>query len=61
LLDANGQPIEIAQQAIFSSRPGFLLTLWSLPLFPYMKMGITPLAAHPWDIALGSGPVTRPD
>ena len=30
--------------------------LWGLPLFPYMKMDITPLAAHPSDIALVSGP-----
>ncbi|XAS66116.1 muconolactone Delta-isomerase [Micrococcaceae bacterium Sec5.7] len=27
--------------------------LWGLPLFPYMKMDITPLALHPSDIALG--------
>ncbi|MDV8146428.1 muconolactone Delta-isomerase [Arthrobacter sp. B10-11] len=27
--------------------------LWGLPLFPYMTMEITPLAAHPSDIALG--------
>jgi muconolactone D-isomerase len=27
--------------------------LWGLPLFPYMKMEITPLALHPSDIALG--------
>lgn len=26
--------------------------LWGLPLFPHMKMDITPLAAHPSDIAL---------
>jgi muconolactone D-isomerase len=26
--------------------------LWGLPLFPYMTMDITPLAAHPSDIAL---------
>ena len=25
--------------------------LWGLPLFPYMKIDITPLAAHPSDIA----------
>lgn len=25
--------------------------LWGLPLFPYMTMAITPLAAHPSDIA----------
>lgn len=30
--------------------------LWGLPLFPYMKMDITPLAAHPSDIALVPGP-----
>jgi muconolactone D-isomerase len=30
--------------------------LWGLPLFPYMKMVVTPLAAHPSDIALESGP-----
>lgn len=27
--------------------------LWGLPLFPYMKMEITPLAEHPSDIAHG--------
>ena len=27
--------------------------LWGLPLFPYMKMEITPLAVHPSDIAVG--------
>jgi muconolactone D-isomerase len=27
--------------------------LWGLPLFPYMKMDITPLAVHPSDIAVG--------
>jgi muconolactone D-isomerase len=27
--------------------------LWGLPLFPYMTLDITPLAAHPSDIALG--------
>ncbi|WP_201768686.1 muconolactone Delta-isomerase [Saccharopolyspora rectivirgula] len=26
--------------------------LWNLPLFPYMRMEITPLAQHPSDIAL---------
>ena len=26
--------------------------LWGLPLFPYINMDITPLAAHPSDIAL---------
>ena len=30
--------------------------LWGLPLFPYMKMDITPLAAHPSDIGLVPGP-----
>jgi muconolactone D-isomerase len=27
--------------------------LWGLPLFPYMRMDITPLAVHPSDIAGG--------
>ncbi len=27
--------------------------LWGLPLFPYMKTDITPLAVHPSDIAVG--------
>lgn len=27
--------------------------LWGLPLFPYMSIEITPLAAHPSDIAVG--------
>ncbi|BCW71991.1 muconolactone Delta-isomerase [Arthrobacter sp. NicSoilB8] len=27
--------------------------LWGLPLFPYMTIDITPLAAHPSDIAHG--------
>ena len=26
--------------------------LWGLPLFPHMKMDITPLAGHPSDLAL---------
>ncbi|WP_354246308.1 muconolactone Delta-isomerase [Arthrobacter sp. UYEF20] len=26
--------------------------LWRLPLFPYMKIEVTPLAMHPSDIAL---------
>ena len=26
--------------------------LWALPLFPYMEITVTPLAAHPSDIAL---------
>jgi muconolactone D-isomerase len=26
-------------------------TLWGLPLFPYMSIEVTPLAAHPSDIA----------
>lgn len=26
--------------------------LWALPLFPHMKMDITPLAGHPSDLAL---------
>ncbi|HEY6533807.1 MAG TPA: muconolactone Delta-isomerase [Acidimicrobiales bacterium] len=26
--------------------------LWNLPLFPYMSIEITPLAAHPSDIAV---------
>lgn len=33
--------------------------LWGLPLFPYMKMGITPLAAHPSDIALVPAATTK--
>ncbi|GAA4880814.1 muconolactone Delta-isomerase [Saccharopolyspora cebuensis] len=28
--------------------------LWNLPLFPYMDIEITPLTAHPSDIALES-------
>lgn len=27
--------------------------LWSLPLFPYMKVAVTPLARHPSDLATG--------
>ena len=27
--------------------------LWKLPLFPYMKIAVTPLAGHPSDIAVG--------
>lgn len=27
--------------------------LWGLPLFPYMRMTVTPLAQHPSDIAAG--------
>ncbi|MEQ3549218.1 muconolactone Delta-isomerase family protein [Pseudonocardia nematodicida] len=27
--------------------------LWGLPLFPYMTMQVTPLAAHPSDIRAG--------
>lgn len=30
--------------------------LWGLPLFPYMRVEVTPLAGHPSDIrAVGSG------
>ena len=28
--------------------------LWSLPLFPYMTMDITPLAAHPSDVTFAN-------
>lgn len=27
--------------------------LWNLPLFPYMKVDVTPLAQHPSDLAVG--------
>jgi muconolactone D-isomerase len=27
--------------------------LWHLPLFPFMRIAVTPLTAHPSDIALG--------
>lgn len=27
--------------------------LWNLPLFPHMRIEVSPLAAHPSDIALG--------
>lgn len=27
--------------------------LWGLPLFPYMRVQVTPLATHPSDIAAG--------
>jgi muconolactone D-isomerase len=27
--------------------------LWNLPLFPYMRVQVTPLAQHPSDIAAG--------
>lgn len=33
--------------------------LWGLPLFPFMKMDITPLAAHPSDLALVPHPATE--
>ena len=29
--------------------------LWGLPLFPYMDIEVTPLAAHPSDIHAGPG------
>lgn len=33
--------------------------LWGLPLFPFMKMDITPLAAHPSDISLEAAATTN--
>lgn len=33
--------------------------LWGLPLFPFMKMEITPLAEHPSDIAAASAATTK--
>ncbi|MDX3228329.1 muconolactone Delta-isomerase [Streptomyces sp. ME19-01-6] len=27
--------------------------LWGLPLFPYLRIGVTPLAQHPSDLAAG--------
>ncbi|MGW8764333.1 muconolactone Delta-isomerase [Streptomyces sp. NPDC055815] len=29
--------------------------LWNLPLFPYMKIDVTPLAQHPSDLAASEG------